>query len=243
MATLLELARMSGVAYKTAKPEGDVKKWERDLSASGWSCTDFKYASGSWNGFQACIFAKGGKKVVAFRGTAQAMDGVADLKLGTGMNSTYFDDGETFSELTNGASDVLLTGHSLGGAIAQVVANRTGYTMATFNAPGVGVIASRNILETTASMSAIRLVGMTASIFRHPEQAAKDVWNTFRRVKGINLCLEFDAVSQIGNHYGKVKRISGTGINPITQHGIGTMISVLEKTGNANLAASQPGSY
>ena len=46
-------------------------------------------------------------------------------------------------------------------------------------------------------------------------------------VKGVNLCLAGDVVSQIGVHYGKVVRIPGTGWNPATQHGIATVTEVL----------------
>ena len=176
---------------------------------------------------------------MAFRGTAQAMDGVADLKLGTGMNSSYFYEGEEFAEKAGG--NAIVTGHSLGGAIAQVVANRGGYTMATFNAPGVGVIASRNILKSTSLMNAVRLTGMAASVLRHPMQAGSDIWHAFGTVKGVNLCLQNDAVSQMGNHYGKVRRITGTSKNPLTEHSISTVISVLKK--NKILAARRPGSF
>jgi len=75
MANLLELAELSSAVYETA----DLK---RRASVGKWKCTDYKLASGSMNGFQAGMFVKDGQRVVAFRGTAQAMDGVADVKLG-----------------------------------------------------------------------------------------------------------------------------------------------------------------
>jgi len=236
MANLLELAEICDAVY-----DENILKNGTSVGG-GWICTDYKLASGALNGFQAGVFSKSGEKVVAFRGTAQTMDGVADFKLGTGMNSTYFSEGQSFAERA-GSKNAIVTGHSLGGAIAQVVANRDDYTMATFNAPGVGVIVSRNILETTITMSAIRLVGMAASVTRHPMQAASDVWNAFGVVKGINICLNNDAVSKIGNHYGKVKRIAGTGMSPISQHKISTVISVLKSSSNSNLASRTPGSF
>ena len=194
------------------------------------------------SGFQGAIFSRRGVKVVAFRGTAQAMDVVADLKLGTGMNSTYFGLGQQFASLVNGPG-VIVTGHSLGGAIAQVVANRTGHVLASFNAPGVGVIVSRNLGESNASMNIVRAGGMLLSSIRHPIQAVSDVRNTFRSVKGVNLCLKNDAVSKIGNHYGQVLRIPGTSINPLTEHSIKTVISVLQQPENAALARRSPSFY
>lgn len=234
MANLLELAKMSRAAYDENMGRGTV--------ASGWSCSRFRRASGSLSGFQGAIFKKSGETVVAFRGTAQAMDVVADLKLGTGMNTTYFDLGQQFASFASGPN-VIVTGHSLGGAIAQVVANRGGYRMATFNAPGVGVIASRNMLRSNPLMNVVRLYGMTVSAVRHPQQAVSDVLNTFRSVQGINLCLENDIVSRIGNHYGKVKRIPGTSRNPKTEHGIKTVISVLEQPSNVALVKRALGSF
>ncbi len=230
MASLLELAKMAEAVYGSSYRAGSV--------LNGWSCLQFRRASGALSGFQGGIFSRGSEKVVAFRGTDQGMDVVADLKLGTGMNSTYFDLGEQLASLATGGN-VTVTGHSLGGAIAQVVANRTGHLMATFNAPGVGVIASRNI-SPISPMNAVRLSGMVASVARHPIQAARDVSNAFRVVNGINLCLQNDAVSRIGNHYGRVLRIPGTSANPLTEHGIGTVISVLE---NSTVGSRSPSSF
>lgn len=234
MASLLELANMSNAAY-----EPDLA---RNQVVSGWRCERFHRASGSLNGFQGAIFSKGGVKVVAFRGTDQAMDVVADIKLGLGMNSTYFDLGEQFASIASGPN-VIVTGHSLGGAIAQVVANRTGHVLATFNAPGVGVILSRNILRSNPLMNVVRAHGMAVSAIRHPRQAVSDVANTFRIVRGINLCLQNDVVSQVGNHYGRVLRIPGTSSNPKTEHGLLTVISVLEQQENSALARRSPGSF
>ncbi len=233
MATLLELAKMSQAVYDSDLSGGSVV---------GWSCNQFRRASGALSGFQGAIFVGSGVTVIAFRGTDQAMDLASDIKLGIGMNSTYFDLGEQFASLATGPN-IIVTGHSLGGAIAQVVANRCGHVLATFNAPGVGVIASRNMIESSPIMNAVRVGGMLVSAVRHPIQAAKDVQNVFRSVQGINLCLQNDAVSRIGNHYGKVLRITGTSSNPMTEHGIATVISVLEKPENASLARRSPGSF
>jgi hypothetical protein len=228
MPTLLELARMSQAVYD-AQP-----------AVAGWSCIRASIASGP--GFQAAAFVRGRELVVAFRGTSKVMssDGVADLKLGAGMNSSYFAAGEAFAGGFETFADVTVTGHSLGGAIAQVVANRRQLPMATFNAPGVGVLSSRNLSDAHASMQVIRTAGMLLSVVSHPVQAGRDVLAAFNVVRGVNLCLANDAVSKIGNHYGKVVRIPGTGFNPQTEHGIATVISVLEKPENLSVARLTP---
>src|SRR5690606_7262471 len=139
-------------------------------------------AGGMWDGFQGAAFTKGQKTVIAFRGTTgSASDVLADLKLGCGMNTSHFSEAEDFfGEF--GGSDTLLCGHSLGGAIAQIVGNRRSAKFATFNAPGVAVVASRNIFDATPQMTAVRLAGAAYSTLRHPFQAARDVAAAFNRV-------------------------------------------------------------
>jgi hypothetical protein len=228
MPTLLELARLASAVYDP-RP-----------AAPGWSCNGIERARGSLDGFQAASFVRGSELVIAFRGTAQAVDAVADLKLGTGMNSSYFAAGEEFTAGYELFSSVTVTGHSLGGAIAQVVANRRGHPMATFNAPGVAVMTGRNLSLQHPAMLILRHGGMLASAIRHPIQAARDVKSAFNVVRGVNLCLNNDIVSKIGNHYGRVMRIPGTGVNPLTEHGIATVISVLEKPENLSIARLTP---
>jgi pimeloyl-ACP methyl ester carboxylesterase len=155
------------------------------------------------------------------------MDFVADAKLGTGMNSTYFSDGEAYARPYRNDPFVYVCGHSLGGAIAQIVANRCGFRMVTFNAPGVAVLASRNMGQSTTAMNAVRSAGMIVSAFRHPMQAARDLASAFNVVHGLNVCLANDAVSRMGNHYGNVIRIPGTSMNPLTEHSISTVNTVL----------------
>ena len=215
MPTIRDLGLLAEAAYDGA------------TTAPGWIRINNQAASGSFNGFQAATFTRGGETVLAFRGTAQLMDVVADLKLGTGMNSTYFAAADTYAFGFRHLPNVYVCGHSLGGAIAQVVANRGGFKFATFNAPGVAVLASRNIGDATLGMTAVRTAGMVLSAFRHPFQAISDVRATFNTVRGLNVCLQNDVVSKIGVHYGDIARIPGTSANPLTEHGIGTVNSVL----------------
>ena len=195
----------------------------------GASRIDRQEAAGSrWDAFQAAAYTMSGKLVVVFRGTSSLGDGITDVALGLGMNSAYYEQGEAFVA-KQGAGDIVLCGHSLGGAIAQVVGNRMGLPIVTFNAPGVAVVASRNIASATSVGTAVRVGGMLASAVVRPGQAWKDVKATFREVRGLNICLMADAVSRIGVHYGKVERIPGTSMNPKTEHGIATVNAVLKK--------------
>ena len=220
MPTLLEMAKLAGAAYSCPPTvEG------------GWTRIDQHLATGRMDGFQAATYVNSGVTVLAFRGTAQGMDAVADLKLGTGMNTSYFSDAEDYAFAYTTLPNVFACGHSLGGAITQVVANRKGLRFATFNAPGVAIFASRNIATASPLMTAVRMGGGALSALRHPMQAARDVRATFNRVRGINVCLNNDVVSKIGVHYGDIVSIPGTSANPLTEHKIATVIAALTTNG------------
>ncbi|HZZ88879.1 MAG TPA: hypothetical protein VFE13_11170 [Caulobacteraceae bacterium] len=196
-------------------------------AVQGWTCPRHRVATGRLNGFQAATFTQAGVTVMAFRGTAQGMDVLADLKLGTGMNTTYFSDAEDYAADIPPGDNIYVCGHSLGGAIAQVVANRGGYKMVTFNAPGVAVFASRNMETATLGMTAVRTGGMLLSAVRHPMQAYRDVRSVFHAVRGVNIRLSMDAVSQMGVHYGRLVTIQGPSASPLTEHRMTTMNEVL----------------
>ncbi|HEY2708004.1 MAG TPA: hypothetical protein VGI95_08115 [Caulobacteraceae bacterium] len=201
--------------------------YDENPAVSGWSSPGHLRASGAFSGFQAATFVRDGMTIVVYRGTAQTMDVAADVKLGAGMNSTYFSAGEDYLASVQPVGPIWVCGHSLGGAIAQVVANRRNVPMITFNAPGVAVFASREIGQANLPMAAVRTAGMLVSSLRHPMQAYRDVRSTFHTVRGMNICLENDAVSQIGLHYGEVVRIRGTSSNPLTEHRMATVNQVL----------------
>ncbi|HEY4029125.1 MAG TPA: hypothetical protein VGM25_02180 [Caulobacteraceae bacterium] len=228
MPTVYEAAQMANAVY------GDKP------NVPGWTCVDSR-KGGILNGFQAAAFVKDGVTVVAFRGTNYSGTGLggdirgglmsdagADLKLGAGMNSTYFADGEAYMFAYRHLPRVYVCGHSLGGAIAQVVGNRQGLKFATFNAPGVAVVASRNISSATVGMTAVRTLGMTLSAVRHPMQAIRDMRAAFNTAHGLNLCLTHDRISKVGIHYGEILRIPGLSTNWLDEHGMDTVLKVLK---------------
>ncbi|MEZ4651829.1 MAG: hypothetical protein R3E97_24135 [Candidatus Eisenbacteria bacterium] len=143
MTTLLECARLCDAVYET------------NPSAAGWTRIGFHEAGYlPQSAFQGAAFQKAGTVVFAFKGTSVASrsavgDVVADLKLGIGMNTVQFDLAGQFvaDTLIPDGNRVLLTGHSLGGAIAQIVGNRRRLPFVTFNAPGVGVDRGQHVRD------------------------------------------------------------------------------------------------
>ena len=226
MPTVMDLALMAKAVYKPA-PE-----------VQGWTRVGFRAATSILDGFQAAAFSGPGGIVISFRGSHQAEDWVVNAAYGIGMNTIRFSQAENFAVREAKAfaaafeGEIYITGHSLGGAIAQIVGNRNGYKFVTFNAPGVAVLASRNLDQMAATMVTgtfgLRIAGAVASTVLHPQQAFRDAKAAFKTAHGLNVCLKTDGVSQIGIHYGKVKRISSNVNNPLTAHSINTVIEALQ---------------
>ena len=230
MISLLELAKLSEAVYDV--PPKAVDGWTLGAYRLGRS-------GGLWEDLQAAIYNKaGGGTVVAFRGTNLSMSAIlgtaqdldADVTLGAGANINAYNAAAKFMEKVANRPEVIVTGHSLGGAVAQIIGNRWRLRIATFNAPGVGVLSSRNIGEANPIMFGVRTLGMVGSEVEHPWQAVSDMGSAFHRMKGVNLRLDGDIVSKIGEHYGKLLTIAGpSGAGALEQHKIGSVISALEK--------------
>jgi len=230
MATAMELALLADAVYDS---DPQVKGWVRfGFQPSG---------SGATNAFQGAAFRKGGDVAIAFKGTSGGRDVVADLKLASGMNTYQYSSARKFVKEVkpDSGSKVILCGHSLGGATAQIIGNRMRLPFVTFNAPGVGLI-SRNVGEMAATAAtgsaALRTLGAIASAIWHPMQAARDAAALFHVVSGVNFRLGKDIVGSTGVHYGKVIEIpySGGALDLIAKHKMGSMIAALETSSYRN---------
>lgn len=104
----------------------------------------------SYGSFSASVFRWGGKTIIAYRGTApdELGDLLSDVRLGLGLVEK--DQFPVALELckdmisTWGKSNVVVTGHSLGGGLANYAALLTGVKACTFNAPSTVVTAVSN---------------------------------------------------------------------------------------------------
>ena len=107
-------------------------------AAAQWRLVDFM---ASINGFQACVFSNSGVYVIAYRGTGGLQDLWADICLGVGKNTSQFHDAIQLYDKFAANGSVILTGHSLGGGLANYVSVVRGAPAYTFNAPSTMVSA------------------------------------------------------------------------------------------------------
>jgi len=227
MATILEYATMSNAVY------------DGEPSVPGWSRCAFQPSGlGLTQAFQGAAFKKGDEIVVAFKGTSQKRDFVADFKLGVGMNTSQYGSAGDFvkgSKFPHGAK-VSLTGHSLGGAMAQTIGNRHKLPFVTFNAPGVGLM-SKNVREmavtAVTSTAVIRIAGTLASSLIHPVQAFQDLKSVTYFVRGVNFRVGKDVVGSLGVHFGKVIELpySGGALDVGAKHKMATVLEALAAAG------------
>lgn len=98
----------------------------------------------SSSGMQAAVYKNTqGKIVIAYRGTQLTDSGdlFADFNIMLGsIPQAQLTDAENFYKAVvaqYGSNNIVITGHSLGGAIAQIIGSKTGIPTYTYNAPGM----------------------------------------------------------------------------------------------------------
>lgn len=98
------------------------------------------FGDDSSGGFFASLYGRGSLSVLAFRGTNDAWDIGPDAEILLGSIPWQLPDAQIAMSRTKYAvrsAPLALTGHSLGGALACLMAAKTGLPCVTFNAPGV----------------------------------------------------------------------------------------------------------
>ncbi|MFA7403805.1 MAG: YqiA/YcfP family alpha/beta fold hydrolase, partial [Pelobacteraceae bacterium] len=129
MATTAEYAKLSQAAYNDAgAPDGWTRIGNSDPNNSG---------------YQGAAFQKNGTNeiVVANRGTepTKLTDLYADLQMGANKLPDQYNDAQKYLQQVvdaNNGADISITGHSLGGALSQLLGAETGLKTETFNPYG-----------------------------------------------------------------------------------------------------------
>ncbi len=189
MATLEDYLNMAALVYDRRCSTGVV---EGDFEVIA-----FELATGLGDGFQGAIFESPSESVVAFAGTAGNLltaplsQNTANARIGFGIIPNMA--GAAYA-LTNQAiarrGNVSLVGHSLGGALAQVVSVWTGMPFISFNGPGMALhlqIARFNVA--------------------HPRQLARTVNAATQGAVGICFVTGDDFVGNFGRHVGQLVRL------------------------------------
>ena len=102
------------------------------------------------SGFHGEAFYKDGKVVIAMRGTEKEdkKDWQNDINMGMKKLPNQYVDAQKFYEKVKkdfSDQEIIFTGHSLGGSLAQLMSNKTGHETVTFNAYGVRDILQGNV--------------------------------------------------------------------------------------------------
>ncbi len=104
------------------------------------------------SGFHGEAFYKDGKVVIAMRGTEKEdkKDWQNDINMGMKKIPNQYVDAQKFYEKVKKDfpdQEIIFTGHSLGGSLAQLMSNKTGHETVTFNAYGVRDILQGNVRD------------------------------------------------------------------------------------------------
>jgi hypothetical protein len=164
------------------------------------------------SGFQGRVFlGPSGDAVIAFKGTKPYMgsDLAADARLAMGFVPTQAKDAlkhtVDWAHRLKGLR-ITLVGHSLGGALAQVVGSRTGLRFVTFNAPGM--------LRQTHGLSRSQSVDIA-----RVKEKEQELGINYRTAGS------FAPIAALGIHIGRVVILELTG----TGHGIGNFVEYLRQ--------------
>lgn len=144
-------ADLSNKAYTTFTQE-DIGSTFTGTDGKTWEVYAVSGNTQAANGFYGVAFRNTETKdvVTAFRGTDQlGVDGWTDLQIGMANVPNQYANAQEFYNSVKGKASKLgdnaltVTGHSLGGGLAQLVGAVNGAEAWTFNAPGV-----KEILDT-----------------------------------------------------------------------------------------------
>lgn len=223
---ILDLASCADTVYNVHKA-GDAGNQDACTPGLGWMEIRDLRTEDTKSGFLGCVYKNtvDGVVVVAFRGTVMGSrtkgHGAAwkNIKTDVGLwaksvapNCTDIAM-ETIGKaqkVRSAEQGIILTGHSLGGAIAVITAVLTGKPACTFNAPSVSKVLSGTCFG-----------GVTVKV--------SNAMRNFSEDRILNFNVRFDPVSKSSTATGRVVKLPSVGFVG-SQHGQGTVIKALEKT-------------
>ena len=161
--------------------------------------------------------------VIAIRGTETATDMVSDAKviMATAPNCSgdVYQFVKRIMKFEQVRFKLILTGHSLGGGLAQLVGFWTGLPYVSFNAPGMAWVKAPAHINILKPMQLVRTWKANSS---------RDM------TIGVNYRLEGDFVSSTTTHIGMLVTLKPDA-KTSNLHGISTVAEVIEAKGLANI--------
>lgn len=115
------------------------------------------YMENKKSGFNAYVVKKGDDVVIVFRGTESLKDWKQDSKMVFNKHTDQFDSAQILYDEIKKIPEykncrVILTGHSLGGSIAQIIGALNGVDTVTFNPHGIGDVIQKMANERDKSI-------------------------------------------------------------------------------------------
>lgn len=234
------LSTLASAAYSNAPP-AQIANWSLGTQVTRPS------------GFSAVIYVDLADQQVAlsFRGTDNLLSGdaLADLAFATGHWNQQFQEAvDLVRQIQSGevpeipfpidTNQLLVTGHSLGGGIAQLMAEAFNLRGASFDAPGTSAVARANDFQ------AFRLMRE----MQEAEIRQDDAGFTASVSQFINYVSEGSAISSVASHFGDVKKIVNLTNPSITPFLVGmagavtggAALGFLGLMGTGNVLSSHP---
>ncbi len=207
MVSTIKYAEISDAVYQIGKAGGNyvVSDFRTALfEEGGWGTTNTK--------FKGCVYVRRSSRdvVVALQGTdftGKFGDLYADVQIVLGILPQYCGAAERLYHKAlkrYKGWNISLTGHSLGGGLAQVVGHWTGCPFVTFNAPGMWGDIQKSKFLSDHEWGDKCWDGMFKGSLLAKQRAST----------GRNFRNWFCPVSAYGAHYGPVTRFRVPGLNP-----------------------------
>lgn len=221
----------------------DIAEIANDIYDTGSSRTRSNFTRNRSNGFQGALYEQGNYLVVAFKGTHNRHDLVSDFQLAVGRHPEQLEDARGLFEAglgARGSRRLLLTGHSLGGALCQAVGYLTKTPFISFNAPPMATNMANPAWVSAARAGFAGLAGAAGGfligglVYAAASKAGQLALGKVMPELALNIRLPYDPVSSSswgGGHVGNVMTIPAT---PWTfnRHSMGNVIASLRGPAN-----------